>query len=152
VSDPGPLAASQVVSLTSSYEPTPKYQAPDSLSAAVAQGGANQFRIFTFEGKWIDDWSYGCILANRKWFNQHKINDDSYNIQLMTHIIIGDRQAGAQLRAVVSYFIKNKEWALVKKGVQWYDVHTDLQWIIYLDCYRAAVADPSNPTSLCWTV
>jgi hypothetical protein len=62
----------------------------------------------------------------------------------MTRIIRGDRQAGAQ-SAVVSYFIKNKEWNLVKKGVKWYDVHTDLQWTIYLDCYRAAVTDPSNP-------
>jgi hypothetical protein len=62
----------------------------------------------------------------------------------MTRIIRGDRQAGAQ-SAVVSYFIKNKEWALVKKGVKWFDVHTDLQWIIYLNCYRAAVTDASNP-------
>jgi hypothetical protein len=36
VSYPGPPAASPAVSLTSSYEPVPKYQAPDSLSAAVA--------------------------------------------------------------------------------------------------------------------
>jgi hypothetical protein len=36
VSYPGPPLASPVVSLTSSYEPAPKYQAPDSLSAAVA--------------------------------------------------------------------------------------------------------------------
>jgi hypothetical protein len=63
VSYPGPPLASPVVSLTSSYEPTPKYQAPDSLSAAVAQEGANQFRIFTSEEKRIDDWNYICILA-----------------------------------------------------------------------------------------
>jgi hypothetical protein len=24
-------------------------------------------------------------------------------------------------------------------------LHTDQQWIIYLDCYRASVTDPSNP-------
>jgi hypothetical protein len=44
----------------------------------------------------------------------------------------------------VSYFIKNRKWSLVKKGVKWYDVHTDLQWTIYLDRYRASVKDPSN--------
>jgi hypothetical protein len=144
VSYPGPPAASPVVSAAPSYEPARKYQASDSLAAAVAQGGANQFRIFTSEEKRIDDWNYACILAAREWFYQHKTNDESYNKQLMTRIIRGDKQAGAQ-SAVVSYFIKNKEWSLVKKGVKWYDVHTDLQWIIYLDCYRASVTDPSNP-------
>ena len=114
VSYPGPPLASPAASLTASYEPLPKYQAPDSLSAAVAQGGANQFRIFTSEEKRIDDWNYLCILAAREWFYQHKTNDEAYNKQLMTRIIRGDRQAGAQ-SAVVSYFIKNKEWALVKK-------------------------------------
>jgi hypothetical protein len=72
-------AASPAVSATSSYETASKYQAPDSLSAAVAQGGANQFRIFTSEEKRIDDWSYGCILAARECFYQHKTNDESYN-------------------------------------------------------------------------
>jgi hypothetical protein len=114
------------------------------LAAAVAQGGANQFRIFTSEEKRIDDWSYACILSAREWFYQHKTGDEAYNKQLMTRIIRGDKQAGAQ-SAVVSYFIKNKEWSLVKKGIKWFDVHTDQQWIIYLDCYRASVTDPSNP-------
>ena len=62
----------------------------------------------------------------------------------MTRIIRGDKQAGAQ-SVVVSYFIKKKSWVIVKKGIKWYDVQTDLQWTIYLDCYRAAVTDPSNP-------
>jgi hypothetical protein len=84
------------VSAAPSYEPAPKYQAPDSLAEAVAQGGANQFRIFTSEEKRIDDWNYACILAAREWFYQHKTNDESYNKQLMTRII-----------RVVSYFIKN---------------------------------------------
>jgi hypothetical protein len=74
----------------------------------VVQGGSNQFRIFTLEEKRIDDWNYTCILASREWFYQHKTNDISYNKQLMTRIIRGDKQAGAQ-SAVVSYFIKNKE-------------------------------------------
>jgi hypothetical protein len=107
-------------------------------------GGANQFRIFTSEEKRIDEWKYGVIIGAREWFYQHKTDDEAYNKQLMTRIIRGDKQAGAQ-SAVVSYFIKKKMWGIVKKGIKWYDVQTDLQWTIYLDCYRAAVTDPSNP-------
>jgi hypothetical protein len=110
----------------------------------VALGGANQFRIFTSEEKRIDEWKYSVIVAAREWFYQHKTDDEAYNKQLMTRIIREDKQARAQ-SAVVSYFIKKKMWDIVKKGVKWYDVQTDLQWTIYLDCYRAAVTDPRNP-------
>jgi hypothetical protein len=130
VSYPVPPAASLAASLASSYEPPQQYQAVDSLAAAVAQGGANQFRIFTSEEKRIDEWKYEFILAAREWFYQHKSSDEAYNKQLMTRIIRGVRQAGAR-SAVVSYLIKNKTWALVKKGVKWYDVQTNLRWTIY---------------------
>ena len=49
VSYPGPPAASPVVTAAPLFEPALRYQAPNSLEAAVAQGGANQFRIFTSE-------------------------------------------------------------------------------------------------------
>jgi hypothetical protein len=102
VSYPGPPAASPVTTAAPLFEPPPRYQAPDSLAAAVAQGGANQFRIFTSEEKRIDDWNYACILSAREWFYQHKTMNEAYNKQLMTRIIRGDKQAGAQ-SAVVSF-------------------------------------------------
>jgi hypothetical protein len=76
----------------------------------VVQEGVYQFRIFISEEKRIDDRDYANILAAKEWFYQHKTKGESYNKQLMTRIIRGDRQAGVQ-SAVVSYFIKNKEWA-----------------------------------------
>ena len=115
-----------------------------SAAAAAAMGNSSQLRIFTSEEKRIDDWSYLSIHAAREWFYQNRTEDEVYNKQLMKRIIRGDRSAGAQ-SAVVSYYIRKKDWALVKKGIKWYDVNTDLQWLIYLDCYRAAVTDLSNP-------
>jgi hypothetical protein len=67
-------------------------------------GGANQFRIFTSEEKRIDEWKYSIIIGAREWFYQHKTDDEAFNKQLMTRIIRGDKQAGAQ-SAVVSYFM-----------------------------------------------
>jgi hypothetical protein len=66
--------------MASSYEPPHQYQAVDSLAAAVAQGGANQFRIFTSKEKRTDEWKYRVILAAREWFYQHKSSDEAYII------------------------------------------------------------------------
>jgi hypothetical protein len=75
---------------------------------------------------------YAYTRAALVHFSQRMTNEEAGKEPLMTLISRGDKEAQS---AVMSHFIKTKEWSRVKGEVKWPDISPDLQWSAYFACF-----------------